>query len=419
MGPLITVADLRSQTVKDLSAMARKMGLTGVHAMRKDQLVRALVKAAKAKSNGSSRRGASTKGSKATARKSTTASRSSASTRRRTAVAPSTSPRGEAKSKSAAKSTSSTNQRVVRKIQKLHAQRETRRDLSHATVLASKNGRHKKAARPKPAPVPGKDRIVLLVRDPYWLQACWDVTRQSVARAKAALAEHWHTCEPTLRLMQVESGSTTSTSERVVRDIPVHGGVKNWYIDIQDSPSSYRVELGYLAENGRFFALSRSNIVTPPRPGSKDAIDENWADIAENYERIYALSGGYEQNSAGSDLQDIFEEQLRRPMGTPIGPRSNSDAPEPLRRDKDFDFQVDAEMIIYGSTKPEAHVTLSGDPVRLRPDGTFTVRMAMPDRRQLLPVVASSRDGAEQRTIVLAVERNTKVMEPMSRESQA
>ncbi len=92
-------------------------------------------------------------------------------------------------------------------------------------------------------------------------------------------------------------------------------------------------------------------------------------------------------------------------------------AEPPLRREKDFGFEVDAEMIIYGSTKPEAHVTLSGEPVKLRQDGTFTVRLSMPDRRQLLPVVASSRDGAEQRTIVLAVERNTKIMEPMTRES--
>ncbi len=308
-------------------------------------------------------------------------------------------------------------ERVIRKIHKLHAQREVQRDLSHSSVLAAKNGRKRKASKPKPMPTPRKDRIVLLVRDPYWLQACWDITRQNVARAKAALAEHWHTCEPVLRLMQVEAGSTTSTSERVVREIPVHGGVKNWYVDIKDSPNSYRVELGYRAENGRFFVLSRSNVVTTPRPGSIDAIDENWADIAENYERIYALSGGYEPLTAGGDLQELFEEQLRRPMGSPLVSRMAADGSAPaLRRDKDFDFHVDAEMIIYGATKPGAHVTLSGEPVRLRPDGTFTVRLSMPDRRQLLPVVASSRDGAEQRTIVLAVERNTKVMEPMTRE---
>ena len=267
-------------------------------------------------------------------------------------------------------------------------------------------------------PIPGKDRVVLLVRDPYWLQACWDVTRQSVARARAALAEHWHTCEPTLRLMHVDAGATTSTAESLARDIPIHGGVKNWYIDIQDSPSSFRVDLGYLAENGRFYTLARSNVVTTPRPGSSDAIDENWTDIAENYEKIYALSGGYEETSAGGDLQELFEERLRRPMGTPLVARCGGGVEQVLRRDKDFDFTVDAEMIIYGKTKAGSHVTLAGEPVKLRADGTFTVRMSMPDRRQLLPVVANSRDGAEQRTIVLAVERNTKVMEPMIRESQ-
>ncbi len=396
--------------------MARKMGLTGVHTMRKDQLVRALVKAAKAKptaTSGGTRRSDSTKRRPAEV---SVVAQAAAKDVVSTAEESSKRPGRSATAKlSPPKTTSS---RVIRKIHQLHAQRETQRDLSHASVLAAKNGRKKTAPKPKPKPVPGKDRIVLLVRDPYWLQACWDVTCQSVARAKAALAEHWHTCQPILRLIQVDAGSTTSTSERVVREISVHGGVKNWYIDIKDSPNSYRVELGYRGDNGRFFILSRSNVVTTPRPGSIDAIDENWADIAENYEKIYAMSGGYEPSTAGGDLQDLFEEQLRRPMCNPLVSQLSAEgADPPLRRDKDFAFEVDAEMIIYGSTKPGAHVTLSGEPVKLRPDGTFTVRLSMPDRRQLLPVVASSRDGTEQRTIVLAVERNTKVMEPMTRES--
>ncbi|MGI9519388.1 MAG: DUF4912 domain-containing protein, partial [Pirellulaceae bacterium] len=65
---------------------------------------------------------------------------------------------------------------------------------------------------------------------------------------------------------------------------------------------------------------------------------------------------------------------------------------------------------------PEATVTLAGEPVKLRNDGTFEVRMSLPDRRQVLPVVACSRDGTEQRTTVVAIERNTKVMEPITRE---
>jgi len=36
----------------------------------------------------------------------------------------------------------------------------------------------------------GKDRIVVMVRDPYWLHAYWELTRQAVARAEAALARN-------------------------------------------------------------------------------------------------------------------------------------------------------------------------------------------------------------------------------------
>jgi hypothetical protein len=40
----------------------------------------------------------------------------------------------------------------------------------------------------------------------------------------------------------------------------------------------------------------------------------------------------------------------------------------------------------------------------------------MPDRRQVIPAVSASADGVEKRTVVLAVERNTKVLEPMVNE---
>ena len=56
---------------------------------------------------------------------------------------------------------------------------------------------------------------------------------------------------------------------------------------------------------------------------------------------------------------------------------------------------------------------VAGRPVKLQADGSFTVRMELPDKRQVLPVTAESRDGFRQRTTVVAVERNTKVMEPV------
>jgi uncharacterized protein len=86
---------------------------------------------------------------------------------------------------------------------------------------------------------------------------------------------------------------------------------------------------------------------------------------------------------------------------------------------RNFSFEVDAELVVFGVTSPDAHVTLKGEPVPLGTDGSFKISFNLPDRRQVFPVVASSSDGVEQRTIVLAVERNTKVMEPVIREPEA
>lgn len=296
-----------------------------------------------------------------------------------------------------------TSPKVIRKIQEVQERADRRRDLA-----GDGNGNGAKQA---------KDRCALLVRDPYWLQAYWEISRETVERAKVALAAHWHTVQPMLRLAEIDDAGTTSTAERIVREIPVHGGVCNWYIDVVDPPKTYRVTLGYKAATGKFHTLSRSNKVTTPSPGASDLIDGNWSDIAENCEKIFALSGGYAQENSDQQLRELFEERLRRPMGSPSVTQYGSGADLSLGRMREFEFAVDAEMIVFGHTDPTAYVTLGGEPIKLRGDGTFAVRLPLPDRRQVLPIVASSADGVEQRTTVLAVERNTKVMEPLIREN--
>ena len=486
---MITTASLKTQSWKDLAEMAKSKGLPGWSAMRKNDLVKALARAAKlrrakaakvsstkvakparasavrathgkahqpsrgVKLNGSAKSHASAKSGvtklngtsphngsskvhvatktrivpKAAAPVKTIHSAKSSSVK---AVAKSTNgvaskASGSAKTLVSAKSngTAKTNgalhhadrppvrqNKAIERIHKAHVERERLKDLSSAVAFRSKSGAKRNTAA-------DRDRLVLLVRDPYWLQACWNVTRQSVKRAEAALAEHWHTAQPILRLLEVDGGHTTSTSERVAREIEIHGGVTNWYIELSNPPQSYRVEIGYRAGNGKFFAICRSNAVSTPSPDSSDVIDENWTDVAENYERIYAMSGGYSDDNNGGELQELFEERLLRPMNSPASSQFGGGAERILHKQREMEFNVDAEMILYGRTRSDAKVTLAGDPIKLRPDGTFTVRLAMPDKRQVLPVVASSTDGVEQRTIVIAVERNTKVLEPMLRES--
>jgi len=259
-----------------------------------------------------------------------------------------------------------------------------------------------------------KDRIVLIVRDSYWLQADWEITRAAVDRVRVSMNEKWHKAIPVLRLMTV--GDTSSNrAEQLVRDIAIHGGVNNWFIDVDNPPARFRVVIGYLAENERFYPLCRSNIVETPKPDAVNRLDRHWRDIAEDYERIYSLSGGYEANSSG-DLKEVFEERLQRQMPSRNEDGSNSDTDAALDRHRSLPFEVDAELIVYGSTIPGATVLLSGEPVKLREDGTFTVRVALPDKRQVLPVIAQSRDSMRQRTTVIAVERNTKVMEAVDRD---
>jgi hypothetical protein len=256
-----------------------------------------------------------------------------------------------------------------------------------------------------------KDRIIAMVRDPYWLHVYWELSRSTYARAQAALGQEWHTARPILRLMDVTSEDTTSASERHVRDIEVHGGVNNWYIDVAAPPRAFRVDIGYLARRGKFFVLARSNVVSTPKAGVSDVLDENWASVQEQFQKIYSQSGGSSATAPSNDLRELFEERLRRPMHGLTLQSLGTGALPSLGRD--FHFEIDAELIVYGQTEPNAKVTLQGEPVQLRPDGSFTVRFSLPDSRQIIPAVAASPDGVEERTIVLAVERNTKELEPM------
>ncbi len=360
----MTAATLRSHTAKDLAQMARLNGISGWHSMRKEELVSQLARIAR-------RRALTENGDNGTAASSNRNSRSNSP-------------------------------RVQQKIDQL------KRKLANAKNLA---------VSPPDLPVATtkEDRLVVMVRDPYWLHAFWELSQRSVDRAQAAMGQHWHTSRPVLRLFRMEEAGTASLE----RDIVIHGGVNNWYIDVQNPPCEFRLEVGYLAENSSFYCLARSNTVQTPLAGTSDAVDDNWKHVAEQADRIFAMSGGYSPQGTSRELQELLEERLRRPLGTPMHTRYGTGAGSMMHQSGDMPFAVDAEVIVYGAADRNAHVTLKGEPVQLRADGTFAVRLSLPDKRQVIPIVASSGDGVEQRTIILAIERNTKVMETKVRDITA
>ena len=364
---VMTAADLKSRTVRDLASMARRKKVPGWHAMRKDELVKALLRRVRAEANRRDRNSSNSQsGGKAS----------------RTQV-----------SKPAKSS-----KRLVQIQEKL----AKAKDLAFRTVAGGKEV--------------VKDRLVVMVRDPYWLHAYWELSRKSLRRVQVALGQYWHGARPILRMYEVLRDGTTTAIRRPVRDVEIHGGVNNWYLDVHSPPKTYQLDIGYLVPGGRFFCLARSNVVSTPPAAAADTFDKNWSDVAKDYDRIFALSGGYSEPAANGELKEVLEERLRRPVGEPAIALFGTGVTGDSAKQSPFEFEVDAELIVHGATQPDALVTLRGEPVKVRSDGTFAVRFNLPDRRHVLPMVASSRDGALQRTIILAVDRNTKVMELVNRD---
>jgi hypothetical protein len=82
-------------------------------------------------------------------------------------------------------------------------------------------------------------------------------------------------------------------------------------------------------------------------------------------------------------------------------------------RKRKFFFELDAELIVYGRTEPDAMVRHGDKPVKLREDGTFTLRFAFPDGKIPLDFVAESSDGVEKREIRTSAERARTIRIPV------
>jgi len=80
---------------------------------------------------------------------------------------------------------------------------------------------------------------------------------------------------------------------------------------------------------------------------------------------------------------------------------------QPFGVPREFFMNVNAEVIFYGGTHPQAKVSIDGKPVALSPDGTFRFHFKFPDGDYTIPIVAESPDGVERRTATLRFERNT------------
>jgi hypothetical protein len=165
------------------------------------------------------------------------------------------------------------------------------------------------------------------------------------------------------------------------------------------------VDLGLLLPNGVFITIVRSNTVSTPLDGPSWITDEEWMIPDDMFARLYGMGFGFGRSSA---VGKGWQEKIRKQFVSSPGISSLASPVKRMPSERKFWLVVNTELIVYGATDPDAKVRVQDREIKLRPDGTFTLRFALPDGRQVIPVEAASCDGIDKRVITPIVERQTK-----------
>ena len=133
--------------------------------------------------------------------------------------------------------------------------------------------------------------------------------------------------------------------------------------------------------------------------------------MQQQFDRVQNPSTiGCNRANSTLDLRELFEERLRRPLSSVSMQNISVSGLPPLGRT--FHFELDAELIVYGTTEPNAHVTLARragstslrrnvhrplQPARLSPDhsrGGCELPMASRNGRSFWPWNATPRNSS-------------------------
>jgi hypothetical protein len=251
----------------------------------------------------------------------------------------------------------------------------------------------------------GDNKIVMLVRDPNWCYLYWELQEGNIEDGLRRLSRSRSEVRHVLRFHPAQG-------EETFFDVDVDFRHRSHYQKLSPGASFY-AEIGLMDQEGHFAALAVSNTVTLPLDGPSEIIDEQWITTDENFTELYLLSGGEmagqgkargDFGQAGSaGLQTIEREQLHLSGVSSFG---SAKIQEP-RRELNFGYWLDAELILYGGADMGATIELSGKKLELRPDGTFTARFGLPEGELELPVTFVSPDRATVQTVTPNI-RHTK-----------
>lgn len=250
------------------------------------------------------------------------------------------------------------------------------------------------------------DSLSVREADPFWLLVSWTLTPAAIRRAAAALGYDWHRAVPVLRMFEVASDDGGMPAQRHLADIDIHGATDHWYVPIEPPARTVRFVLGYRTPGGRFFALLRSNLVKIATSAEGTSGSQPWTQPALRPSR--PGEGALSQRAMAS-LSCLLQAQAASKIDDSLEADDESGAAAAGQ----FPFQVEVELLVHGAAQRGAQVRVMGKAVDVGPDGGFVLHLPVPSGRLVIPTTALAADGS-RRTIIVAIERNTKELEPQA-----
>ena len=252
--------------------------------------------------------------------------------------------------------------------------------------------------------------LVLMQKDPNWMQAFWEVSEDRIKRAKKGKGKL------VLRLFDISDDLTVKRSKkRKFHDVVVPADARSWYVENKATSNTVAV-LGF-AEGKNFMPLVES---VPVQAYSPEGSQVNVDDVFVKASLGGAAMGGFGSSGLSSMSAKNWLENALGTLSSSSGSmfsgalssaalKSNKlELPkDSVNYGKDFFLWVKTRLIVYGGTRPDAHLQVRGEPFPLNPDGTFSFEEDLPDSTKIIPVFATDKDGDFPTTIVPIVVKRT------------
>ncbi len=128
--------------------------------------------------------------------------------------------------------------------------------------------------------------LTLIARDPTWIHAYWDISYSSVETLKSYISNEFEKAAYTLRMYDTTFVNFDGNNANHWFDIDFDPrATNNWYVNLWGDNASFCGEIGLRLHDGRFFPLTRSNIVTTARKRPPERSEEIWMRVDDNSSR--------------------------------------------------------------------------------------------------------------------------------------